>query len=923
MNDTASREPDQITFAPMSTGFLRVPVANAATYVRRAFPSLPAMSAITQLSAALASRYEIEREIGAGGMATVYLARDVRHQRHVALKVLNPELGAVLGAERFLSEIRVTANLQHPNLLPLFDSGEADGLLFYVMPFVDGETLRARLEREKQLPVDDAVRIAVAVSSALAYAHEHGVIHRDLKPENILIQAGQPVIADFGIALAVSKAGGARVTQTGLSLGTPQYMSPEQAAGDRVIDGRSDIYSLGAVTYEMLGGEPPHSGTSAQAIIAKLMTSEPQPLRSLRKAVPLNVSDAVGKALEKSPADRFSSATAFAEALVNPAFSTRPVESAPTARVAVRGTGAIATAAAVAGVLAGMALWALANRPTTVARPLARVQIALRAGEEIIPPAQGPSFTMSHDGSTLVYTGPAPVRNWQLWRRRLNELGAVPIKGTEAGVIPSLSPDDREIAFGSMQDRKLRTVSIEGGTPLVIADSLRRGGLHWASDGFVYFRDMRNGISRVSPRGGKVEQVTTVAVRGAGSGHFWPQLLPGGALLHIDRPGLVLNDARVVVTHPGSGDRTVLTAGVYARYAPSGHLVWATADRTVLAARFDPKSFTLGAPVPVLDRIRVESFLGSADFAFSDDGRLFYQEGELSQDALVWISRNGAASDPIGITGFHVRTVLGGFSLSPDGKHLAITRTLEGGGDVWVKQLPDGPIERLTFEGTPNYWPSWTADGQFISFTSGRATETALFIRRADGTGRDSALLSVKGGVLYGRWAGPWLVASTKDAREIVAVRPGVDRAPRLITTSDRFNVGSGVVSPDEKWIAYVSNESGVNEVYVRPFPEAAGGKWLVSADGGSSPSWSRAGGELFYLRGQILMAATYTVTPTFTVQRRSVMIPDSVVSAHHLTGAYDVSPDGSRFLMSSAKDQGLTLILVENWFEELKRKVP
>src|SRR5574342_103638 len=232
------------------------------------------MDVISSLRSALAERYAIEREIGAGGMATVYLARDLRHDRLVALKLLNPELGAVLGVERFLAEIKVTANLQHPNLLPLFDSGEAEGLLFYVMPFVEGESLRARLDREKQLPIDEAIRIAVAVANALDYAHSHHVIHRDLKPENILLQAGQPVVADFGIALAVSNAGGTRVTQTGLSLGTPQYMSPEQAAGDRVIDGRSDIYSLGAILYEMLTGEPPHTGATVQAIIARVLRSE-------------------------------------------------------------------------------------------------------------------------------------------------------------------------------------------------------------------------------------------------------------------------------------------------------------------------------------------------------------------------------------------------------------------------------------------------------------------------------------------------------------------------------------------------------------------------------------------------------------------------------------------------------------------------
>src|SRR3954466_16294486 len=268
---------------------------------------------LDQLRSALACRYDVERQIGAGGMATVYLARDLRHDRKVALKLLNPDLGALLGVERFLSEIRVTANLQHPNLLPLFDSGEADGHLFYVMPYVDGETLRARLEREKQLPIDEAIRIAVAIANALEYAHSHGVIHRDLKPENVLLQSGQPVIADFGIALAVSNAGGNRITQTGLSLGTPAYMSPEQATGDRVIDARSDIYSLGAMTYEMLTGDPPHTGSTSQAVIARMLTEKPRPIRTTRAAVPEYVEATVQRALEKLPADRFSNVHQYAE----------------------------------------------------------------------------------------------------------------------------------------------------------------------------------------------------------------------------------------------------------------------------------------------------------------------------------------------------------------------------------------------------------------------------------------------------------------------------------------------------------------------------------------------------------------------------------------------------------------------------------
>ena len=280
---------------------------------------------LTRLGAALAGRYHIERELGAGGMATVYLARDLKHDRDVAIKVLKPELGAVLGAERFVKEIRTTANLQHPNLLPLFDSGEADGLLFYVMPYAEGETLRARLDTERQLPVDETVRLISLLAGALDFAHARGVVHRDLKPENILLQAGQPIIADFGIALAVAQAGGARVTETGLSLGTPHYMSPEQAAGTHTVDARSDQYALAATTYEMLAGEPPHTGATTPAIIARLMTERPRDIRAIRPAVPSAIDAAIQRALEKTPADRFPSCGAFAEALAAGLRSGEPV----------------------------------------------------------------------------------------------------------------------------------------------------------------------------------------------------------------------------------------------------------------------------------------------------------------------------------------------------------------------------------------------------------------------------------------------------------------------------------------------------------------------------------------------------------------------------------------------------------------------
>src|SRR4051794_23701699 len=341
----------------------------------------------SRISGALSTRYRLEQEIGAGGMATVYLAEDLRHDRRVALKVLRPELAAVIGAERFLAEIKLTANLQHPHILPLFDSGEADGYLFYVMPFVAGETLRDRMTREKQLPVADALRITTEVASALDYAHRHGVVHRDIKPENILIHDGQALVADFGIALAASKASGARMTETGMSLGTPHYMSPEQAMGEREITPRSDVYALGAVLYEMLTGDPPFTGSTAQAVVARVVTESPRPLVPQRHTIPPHVEAAVLTALEKLPADRFASAAQFAEALGNRTYRSTVV----TGQVAAVGAGARGRGGAGVYVLAGALVLATAAalwgwfRPRPVP-PLTQFSLGLRTNQTLQAP---------------------------------------------------------------------------------------------------------------------------------------------------------------------------------------------------------------------------------------------------------------------------------------------------------------------------------------------------------------------------------------------------------------------------------------------------------------------------------------------------------------------------------------------------------
>ena len=389
---------------------------------------------ISALTDALADRYRVERELGQGGMATVYLAEDLKHARRVAVKVLHPDLAAALGAERFLSEIRTTANLQHPHILALHDSGVASGFLYYVMPYVEGESLRGRLEREKQLPIDDALRIARELADALGYAHARGVIHRDIKPENILLQGGHALVADFGIALAVQTAGGQRLTQTGLSLGTPHYMSPEQAMGERAIDARSDVYALGAVTYEMLTGEPPFTGATVQAIVAKVMTERPTRPSAVRDTIPEAVDDAVLRALAKIPADRFGTAAEFATALAGGAAGSgaRRLTTGRHADGATTSTRAAHLWPAVAVIAVVAALWGwLRPQAPAAESPPSRLAVP-------IPMLGGASTSLQRqialtpDGSTLFYTAITPDGENRTFRQALADTASVAVPGGRA-----------------------------------------------------------------------------------------------------------------------------------------------------------------------------------------------------------------------------------------------------------------------------------------------------------------------------------------------------------------------------------------------------------------------------------------------------------------------------------------------------------
>ncbi len=878
------------------------------------------MSDLTEkLKVAIADRYVIERELGEGGMALVYLAHDVKHERKVAMKVLRPELAAVIGAERFLQEIKVTANLQHSHILPLYDSGAADSFLYYVMPYVEGETLRAKLEREKQLGVDDAIALTRAIAGALEYAHKQGIIHRDIKPENILMRDSDPLIADFGIALALSHAGGSRLTETGLSIGTPHYMSPEQAMGDRELDARSDVYSLGAMLYEMLAGDPPYTGSTAQAIVAKVITEKAPLVTTVRDTVPSHVGAAIARSLNKLPADRFPSAHAFSEALVRPdpaaLTATQPGSPTPSAR----GRSPIAWAgwavAAVALVLAG---WLALQQPPEP--QVSRFSVAL-PGDERLAVARGTRIALSPDGSRLAYIGMAELGQ-QVWLRPRNALSAEPLPGTDQAVHVFFSPDGRRVGFLN-EAQRLMTASLSGGPPVQLADTaVGLDGATWSADGYVYFDGFTgggtDGVRRVSEAGGPPTVVTTVDRDAGETDHIWPTALPNGnGVLFIVSRGGDPRSSDIAVLPPESTIYRVLLRGVAAAYVPSGHLVYITADGSLMAVPFDLGDLRVtGEPVAIGTGVGVRPF-GATDLAAAGDGTVAYMTGRRADDPMeiVQVGMDGTTElvDPNWFGNFRTLAV------SPDASRLAISVLATGEEQLWVKDLPRGPITKLTFEGSLNYRPTWMSDGRTISFTSDRAGSTRIMTKRADGSVPAEVVLDVPGRAAHeGVWSpdGEWLLYRG-NPRDIYAVSRSGDTLPMVVTP---FEERGPTVSPDGRWLAYQSDESGRFEVYVRPFPESNSGKWQVSTDGGVVPRWAPDSRLLYYLGPTELISVDVVSGTTFIPGERRALFPVDFLASNEVY-SYDVMPDGQSFVMirNRASAEGAELIVIENLGQELE----
>ncbi len=867
------------------------------------------------LRRALTGRYTLERELGHGGMATVYLAQDLRHDREVAVKVLRPELAAVIGAERFLAEIKVTAHLQHPHILPLFDSGAADGFLFYVMPYVEGESLRDRLSRDKQLPVEDAVRIAREVASALDYAHRHHVVHRDIKPENILLHDGQALVADFGIALAISSAGGTRMTESGMSLGTPHYMSPEQAMGEREVTAKSDVYALGCVLYEMLVGEPPFTGPTAQAIVARVVTEEPRSITIQRKTVPAHVEAAVLRALAKLPADRFATAAAFADALGAPGAIATLAVTAPRAHAArthrAAGIGSlvvIGAAALVTGIVAGR----VTKGTQHSAAPVGRFAIATGSDHRLTAAPSG-TVALSPDGASLVYA------SQQLYLRRMDELTASPVPGTEGGLSPFFSPDGRWITY--FAGTSLKKVALGGGAPVAIqTGSLAVRAAIWLDSGTLAITPADGSIRRLSGDG----TTTLIAAPDSAIGEttlFPAGVLPGGQVLLAIGLAQGRATGRAVAINLRSGARKVIIEGITSGLGYNdGYLAWVQPDGALLAAPFDTEHLALaGAPITIAQGVRVPVG-GAAQFNVSPAGSLLYVP-ELPFD-LVLVDRAGrwrAIAD--------IKRRFHSPRFSPDGRHVAVDFSQQGSRDVRILDLQQHTLSRLTFE-NDGHDPVWLPDGRRVAYLTARGGVIGIFLRNADGSGDAESLFVGHTNLTAG--------AFSRNGKELIAVGTGSngadwdlvtlplsgERAPRALLATP-FNEAWPALSPDGRWLAYQSDESGQNEVYVRPFP-GPGAKVLVSQDGGAEPVWSRDGHELFYRgfgqQGTPLVAVAVRAAPEFRVLSRTTLFDAADFEGASPHANYDASPDGRSFVM--VRQGPLSeMVLVQNWAEEARRR--
>jgi serine/threonine-protein kinase len=888
-------------------------------------------------------------------MGEVYLARDTKLNRDVALKTLpdtfthDPERLA-----RFRREAQVLATLNHPHIAAIYGLDEAKGQQFLVLELVDGETLDKRVARGA-IPVDEALGIARQIAEALEAAHEKGIIHRDLKPANIALTGdGHVKVLDFGLAKATDADRGApldvsnsptitspaMMTGVGVILGTAAYMSPEQAKG-RAADKRSDIWAFGCVLYEMLSGRRAFDGEDATDVIAAVVRSEPD-WRALPPHVPEHIRLLLRRCLEKDRGKRVADISTARFLITEPAASAvlRVTSSGvlPEARPRPlwKRAAPFALTAVLAGIAIGGAMWMA--RPTVPAPVVTRFSFPLGDGQAFTNPGR-PLVAISADGRRMVY-----VANNRLYLRSISELEARPLSGTEnpAGVAsPIFSPDGQSIVFYSTGNTRtsslgglIKRIGLSGGAAVTICEAGSPFGMSWDRD-TILFGAGNQGIMRVAANGGTPEVVARVKDNEQAHG---PQMLPDGqSLLFTLATERRWDTARIVLQRKSGERKTLVEGGSDGRYVPTGHLVYAIGG-TVFAIPFDDRQLEVrGGAVPIVVGVKraLSGNTGAAQLSVSATGSIMYIPGPPSTSGdqiLALVDRTGTLTP--------LKLPPGSYQhprLSPDGNRVAFSVDDGRETNIWVYGLSGAAAMRRLTVGSNNRFPVWTSDGQRIAFQSDREKDFAIWWQRADTSGNAERLTKPAAGTSHvpESWfprGDSFLFSVTKGSSTTLWTFSLPDQKEERFNGVESSNPLGSVFSPDGRWVSYYSNAEGVYRVFVQPFPPT-GDKYLISKDLGAArhPMWSPDGKEVFYVPalGQFEVVALQT-RPTFTFGNPVAVPVGAFVEAAVTTERnYDILPDGNRFITVIPADESQRgnpereIRVVENWFEELKARVP
>jgi hypothetical protein len=901
--------------------------------------------------------YRIIERIGVGGMGEVFRADDMNLGRQVAMKVLPDEFaGDPERLARFEREARLLASLNHPNIAAIHGLEERQGKRFLVLELVEGQTLQERLKKGR-IPLEETLEICRQIAEGLEAAHEKAVIHRDLKPANLKVTPeGKVKILDFGVAKAFQEESTAidvskpwtltsQMTPAGVIMGTAAYMSPEQTKG-KTVDKRADIWSFGCVLYECLTGKQAFQGETIAETLAAILKTDPD-WTLLPAETPAIVRSLIRQCLQKDPNLRLHD---IADARVE--MQDEPAEPSSVVPVAQRfPLGWLASAwvvALVIGILVGpTAMRYLWHQGSPAAQPVVRSYLKLEPGYRLDGWRASPpggydqptrhAMTLSGDGQFIVYSAvrgnPGLQEKPRLYLRRLDQLDSRPIAGTEGGISPFLSPDDRWVGFWA--DGRLMKVSVEGGVPVALCDVPVPLGSSWGADNWIIF-SMRvdSGLSRISADGGEPETLTVPDKSKGEWSHRLPHCLPDGkGVLFTEMSSYYDINPRVTVLDlPARKSRVLIEDAADARYVKTGHLVFVR-QGMLMAVPFDLDERVIsGQPVPAIPNVAQALNTGSSSldtaagqFSLSASGTLAFAPGGILPDAgnsLVWVDHKGRA-DPIA----PFKAPFAAPRLSPEGERIAY-RTLGKERRIWVYDLKRGTSTKLTPEGIANY-VTWTPDGQRLVFGWSKTGVTNIYWQPADGSSPMERLTQSEHYQFPGSWSGngetlAFVENPPGDVSDILFLHMRDHRIVPFLKY--RFDETCPEFSPDGRWIAYVSDESGRNEVYVQAFPDP-GGKWQISNEGGVEPLWSRDGKQLFYRRPDQVWVVDVQGGTDFSASKPQLLFEQSGYMLSDPLRCWDVSPDGRRFLMvklEERKPQPVTeLLLVLNWFDELKRLAP